>query len=189
VVAVPPAVVSAMGPVVAMPGTTTRTAVSDTIVKLAAEPLTVAAVVVFSAEPVTSTPVPTGPVAGLKPVTAGGGITVKRVAPLTVPVGVVTPIGPVTAPGGTTAEISLFEIFVNVAARTPPKVTAVVPDSPVPSISTVVPMAPVSGVMPVMRAFASVVAGVGDSGIVGGSTGGQASRVAFPFGLPIVGST
>ena len=59
------------------------------------------------------------------------------------------------APGGTTADISLFEMLANVVAETPPKVTFVLPDRPVPSMRTVAPTAPVFGVMPVMSALPS----------------------------------
>lgn len=54
--------------------------------------------------PVTVTDVPTGPLAGVKLVTTGDGMTVKLLALDAVPVAV-TEIGPVVAPDGTVAMI------------------------------------------------------------------------------------
>jgi len=53
--------------------------------------------------PLIVTRVPTGPLAGAKPVIAGGGTTVNAMLLLAVPAGVITLSGPVVAPAGTVA--------------------------------------------------------------------------------------
>jgi hypothetical protein len=77
--------------------------VAEVTVKLAALPLNVTAVAPVKAEPLIVTLVPTGPLAGVKLVIVGTGITVKLLALVAVPPGVVTLSGPVVAPAGTVA--------------------------------------------------------------------------------------
>ncbi|TMF75135.1 MAG: hypothetical protein E6I18_11785 [Chloroflexi bacterium] len=61
--------------------------------------------------PLIWTLVPTGPLAGAKPLMVGGlAVTVKLLTLLTVPPGVVTLIGPVVAPAGTVAWIRVGEL-------------------------------------------------------------------------------
>ena len=61
--------------------------------------------------PLIWTLVPTGPLAGAKPLMVGGlAVTVKLLTLLTVPPSVVTPIGPVVAPEGTVAWIRVDEL-------------------------------------------------------------------------------
>src|SRR2546427_8916971 len=91
------------------------------------------------------TPVPTGPLAGVKLVIVGELITVKLPALLAVPPGVVTLIVPVVAPVGTVAWIELAELTVKVALA-PLKATTVVPVKLVPLMVTLVPTGPLAGV-------------------------------------------
>jgi len=72
-------------------------------VKLAALPLNVTAVDPLKPVPLIVTLVPTRPLAGVKLVMVGGGITMNVFALLAVPPGVVTLIEPVVAPTGTVA--------------------------------------------------------------------------------------
>ena len=74
---------------------------AELTVKVALAPLNATAVVPVKFEPLMVTPVPTGPLAGVKPVIVGGLITVKLPALVAVPPGVVTLIVPVVAPAGT----------------------------------------------------------------------------------------
>ena len=71
--------------------------------KVALAPLKATTVVPVKLVPLMVTLVPTGPLAGVKPVIVGGLITVKLLALAAVPPGVVTLIGPVVAPAGTVA--------------------------------------------------------------------------------------
>ena len=73
------------------------------IVKAALAPLNATTVAPVKLVPPMVTLVPTGPLAGVKPVIVGGGITVKLLALVAVPPGVVTVMGPVAAPAGTVA--------------------------------------------------------------------------------------
>ena len=100
-VAVPPGVVTLIGPVVAPLGTIARTWVSESTVKKADVPLKATAVVPMKWLPLMVTVVPTGPLLGLKKLIVGGGITVKLLALVAVPAVVLTLIGPVVAPVGT----------------------------------------------------------------------------------------
>jgi hypothetical protein len=71
-VAVPPAVVTLTGPVVAPAGTVAWMVLSDVTVKLAAVPLNVTALVVVKLVPLIVTPDPTAPVVGAMLVIVGG---------------------------------------------------------------------------------------------------------------------
>ena len=71
--------------------------------KLAALPLKRTALAPVKFVPVIVTPVPTGPLVGVKLAIVGAGITVKLAALVAVPPGVVTLTGPVVAPAGTVA--------------------------------------------------------------------------------------
>src|SRR2546425_12836446 len=88
--------------------------------------------------------VPTGPLAGVKPVIVGGLITVKLLALVAVPPAVVTLIVPVVAPAGTVAVIWVSEFTVYVAV-VPLNFTAVAPVNAVPVITTLAPTAPLVG--------------------------------------------
>ena len=100
-VAVPPGVVTLIGPLVAPLGTVAVIWVLVFTVKLAPVPLKATAVAPVKLFPLMVTEVPTDPLLGLKELMVGGGITVKLLALVAVPPGVVTLIGPVVAPVGT----------------------------------------------------------------------------------------
>ena len=71
--------------------------------KLALTALNVTAVAPVKFVPLIVTLVPSGPLAGVKLVIVGAGITVKLLVLVAVPPGVVTLSGPVVAPAGTVA--------------------------------------------------------------------------------------
>src|SRR6266478_49866 len=102
-VAVPPGVVTLIVPVVGPAGTVAWIEVAELTVKVALTPLNATAVVPVKLVPLMVTLVPTGPLAGVKPVMVGGLITVKLPGLVAVPPGVVTLIVPVVAPVGTVA--------------------------------------------------------------------------------------
>src|SRR5947199_5920748 len=104
-VAVPPAVVALIVPVVAPVGTVAAICVAELTVKAAVVPLNFTAVAPVKAVPVIVTLAPTAPLVGEKLVMDGGGITVKELALVPVPPAVVTLIVPVVAPLGTVAVI------------------------------------------------------------------------------------
>ena len=109
--AVPPGVVTAMGPLVAPAGTVAVIEVSDTKVKaVAAVPSNLTLPPVTTAPvkpvPVRVTEEPIAPLAGAKPVSVGTGevVTVKEDGLAAVPDGVVTVIGPAVALALTNAD-------------------------------------------------------------------------------------
>ena len=105
--------------------------------------------------PVMVMEVPTGALAGEKPVIAGGGTTVKldaEVAPWTTSV-VVTVIGPVTAPWGTVVTIWVDVLLVTVAATPLEKTTVLfagVGSKLLPVMVTDAPTGALAGVKPAM---------------------------------------
>jgi hypothetical protein len=149
-VAVPPGVVTLMGPVVAPAGTVAVICVFESTVKAAFVLLNVTADAPKKLVPVMSTAEPSGPLVGLKEVIVGTGeaVTSKLAALVAVPSAFVTEIGPSVAPAGTVAEILCGLSIVNVAS-TPLKLTAVTSGSgPVklsPLITTGAPMGPLMG--------------------------------------------
>lgn len=146
-VAVPPGVVTAMGPAVARLGTVAVICVPESTVNDATTPLKVTEVAPVKFVPVIVTCVPTTPLSGEKLTMVGAGTasTVKFVALVAVPAGVVTAMAPVVAPAGTAATISVAEFTKN-EAGTPLKVTPVAPVKFVPVIVTGVPTGPLPGV-------------------------------------------
>lgn len=105
-VTVPPAVVTEIGPVFAPFGTVASISVAETTVNcFALVPLNITALPPLKLLPVIVTDVPIGPLAGVKALITGGGITVKVFVLVAVPPGVVTEIGPLVAPCGTIAII------------------------------------------------------------------------------------
>jgi hypothetical protein len=144
-VAVPPGVVTAIGPVVAPPGTVAESAVSDTTVNDAVAPPKVTRVVPVKLVPAIVTFVPTVPLVGAKEEMVGaGGVTVNAPVLVAVPPGAVTLIVPVDAPLGTFAVSDVSETTVN-DALVPPNLTLVVPVKLVPVIVTFVPTTPLVG--------------------------------------------
>jgi hypothetical protein len=110
-VAVPPGVVTVIGPVVAPAGTVAVIRDGPLTLKSALAPLNRTAVAPLKFVPLTVTDVPALPLVGEKLVIVGAGLemTVKLVALVAVPPGVVTAIGPDAAPSGTIAVICVFE--------------------------------------------------------------------------------
>jgi hypothetical protein len=157
-----------MGPVVAPAGTVVVTVPGLLTVNVAAVPPNLTAVAPVNVVPVIVTPVPNGPLAGVKEVMAG--VTVKRVVVTKGPLpGVVTVMGPVVAPAGTVVVIVPGGPSVNVAA-TPLNETAVAPAKVGSVIVTPVPTRPKIGVnglklIPSRKAMMSSVA-VGPSATV-----------------------
>ena len=107
-VAVPVAVMTDMGPVVAPGGTTAVMREGESTVKLVVgTPLNRTVVALSKFVPKITTAVPTGPVMGLKEVTVGSvlNVTVKSLRLVAVPTPFVTVIRPVVASAGTIAVI------------------------------------------------------------------------------------
>jgi hypothetical protein len=145
-VAVPSGVPTVIGPVAAPAGTAVVMDVSELTVNEAAVPSNATEAALLKPVPVRVTPVPTAPSDGEKDESVGGGYTVKLVALTPVPTGVVTEIRPVTAPAGTVAVIDVAEAVWKVAAAVPPKATDVAPVKLVPEMVTTVPSGPEAGV-------------------------------------------
>src|SRR3989442_337907 len=142
--AVPPGVVTLIGPVVAPLGTVAAIEVDEFTVKPALVPLKATTVAPVKFVPLIVTVVPTPPLVGEKLVIVGGGITVKLLALLAVPPAVVTLIGPLVAPLGTVAAIEVDEFTVK-PALTPLNRTALAPVKLVPLMVTLVPTPPLAG--------------------------------------------
>lgn len=141
--ALPPAVVTAILPLVAPLGTTAvMEVVLITVKVVAAIPLNFTAVAPEKFMPVMVTTVPVWPLVGVKEVIVGKETTVKLVALLAVPPGVVTLILPVVAPTGTMAFNAVAEILVIVVDATPLNFTALAPVKLVPIRVTVDPTRP-----------------------------------------------
>jgi hypothetical protein len=150
-VAVPPGVVTLIGPLAASAGTVASITLSDATVKVAAVsgcaavPLNVTDVAPVKFVPLIVTVTPTDPLVGLKLVIVVElATTVNALALVAVPPGVVTLSGPVVAPAGTVASITLSDVTVKVMA-VPLTVTAVAPVKVVPLIVTAVPTGPLAG--------------------------------------------
>src|SRR5712691_810963 len=144
--AVPPGVVTLIGPVVAPAGTVAVMVVAEFTVKLALVPLNSTTVAPVKLVPLMVTLVPTGPLVGVKLEIVGELlVTVKLTALLAVPPAVVTLIGPLVAPAGTVAVIVVAEPTVKLAL-VPLNSTALAPVKLVPLIETLVPAGPLVGV-------------------------------------------
>jgi hypothetical protein len=148
-VAVPPAVVTVSGPVVAPLGNVAVICVLELTVNDAEAPLNPTAVAPLKFVPLMVTLVPAAPLVGENEliVGAGGGapVTVKLVGLVAVPPGVVTVIGPLVAPLGTFAVICVLDTIVKVVSETPLNRTAVAPVKFVPVIVTLESAAPLVG--------------------------------------------
>jgi hypothetical protein len=172
-IAVPPAVVTLIGPVVTPAGTVARIAVAEVTLKLALTELKVTEVAPVKFVPLMVTLVPTGPLVGAKLVIVGGSTTVNALLLIAVPPAVVTLIGPVVTPAGTVARIAVAEVTVKLAL-TELKVTEVAPVKFVPLMVTLVPTGPLVGAKLV---------------IVGGSTTAKTPLlVAVPPGVVTLSS-
>lgn len=142
-VAFPPAVVTEMGPVVALEGTEVVILESEFTVYVAATPLKVTAVVPVKPPPVIVTAVPGAPLVGVKLLILG--CTVKLPELVTAPPLVVITIFPLLAPLGTVAVTEPSELTVTFVEATPPNVTFVVCVRLTPVIVTEVPSGPLAG--------------------------------------------
>jgi hypothetical protein len=143
-VAVPPGVVTAIGPVVAPAGTVNESCVSEATEKETEVPLSVTPVAPVKPVPVTVTDVPAVPLAGENDEMVGGTATMKDVPDEPVPFGVVTAIGPLVAPLGTVKVSCVSELTVK-AVGAPLSVTAVAPVKFAPVTMTDVPTVPLVG--------------------------------------------
>src|SRR5438552_18985254 len=103
--AVPPAVVTLIGPLVAADGTVAVIVVAEFTVKLALVPLNRTAVAPVKLVPLIVTLVPTGPLEIGRLASREGGMTVKLLELLAVPPGVVTLIGSLVSTIGSVAII------------------------------------------------------------------------------------
>src|SRR5437879_6010812 len=112
---------------------------------VALTPLNATALVPVKFVPVIVTPVPTGPLVGVKLAIVGGLLTVKLVELIAVAPGAVRLTGPVGAPVGTSACVPVPDVLVE-PSITPLTVTAVAPVKVVPLIVTPVPASPLPGV-------------------------------------------
>ena len=148
-VAVPPAVVTLTGPVVAVAGTIAWIDASERTLKVALVPLKVTAVAPVRFEPLMVTVLPAGPLAGVKLEIAGGTKTVKAPELCAVPPGVATLTGPLEAPTGTVAWMTESETTVKLALA-PLNATLVAPVKFAPLIVTDVPTGPLAGAKPAM---------------------------------------
>jgi hypothetical protein len=147
-VAVPPGVVTAIGPVVAPAGTVAVIWVEELTVKLALVPLNLTEVAPARLVPAITTLVPTGPLVGLKLVIVEE-VTLKAAMLVAVSVGVKMLIGPVVAPVGTTAVIWIGASTVK-PAGVPLNWTAVAPLKFAPVMTTEAPKLPPAGLKAVM---------------------------------------
>jgi hypothetical protein len=143
-VAVPAAVTTEIGPLVAPVGTTARICVDESCVKPAFSPLNRTALAALSPEPLIVTCVPIAPTVGVKLVTTG--VTVK-VGPVAVPAGVTTTTGPLVPLAGTVAVIRVEDALAN-EALAPLNRTLVAPLRPAPVMVTDVPVTPLAGAIP-----------------------------------------
>jgi len=148
-VAVPPGVVTEIGPVAAPAGTAAVIWAAEFTVKAALVPLNWTDVAPVKLVPVMTTLVPTGPLVGEKPEIVGAGITMNGAVLVAVPPGVVTEIGPVVAAAGTVAVTCVVELTVK-DVLAPLNWTAVVPPRFVPVTTTLAPTGPPEGAKPPM---------------------------------------
>lgn len=146
--ALPPGVVTEIGPLLAPFGTMAVIVCASTTVKTAVLLPNITLVAVVKFVPLIVTCVPTGPLAGVKFAIAGAAITAKLVPLVAKPPGVVTVIGPEVAPAGTVAMI-FMPLNLN-DALVPLNVTEVAPLRFAPLIVTDVPTLPLAGVKPVI---------------------------------------
>lgn len=146
-VAVPPAVVTEIEPVVAPFGTDVEMWLASVTENAAVVPLNLTLVALIKFVPVIVTLIPDWPLVGEKLVIVGaaGALTVKLVAELAEPCDVTIVIFPVTALAGI-VKVRLVELATeNVVAATPPTETDVAPVKLVPLTVTEVPTVPLVG--------------------------------------------
>ena len=148
-VAVPPGVVTAIGPVVALAGTVAVICVLESTWKVAAVPLNLTQLAPVNPVPVSVTPAPAAPLPGVTLTTLG--LTRKVPVLVAVPAVVLTVIFPAVAPAGTVAVILVGISTVKVVAGAPLTLTDVAPVKLAPVMVTLAPIAPLDGVKLVIR--------------------------------------
>jgi hypothetical protein len=141
--ALPPVVVTFMGPLFAPLGTVAVMVSESITVNPADLPANITLDTPVKFDPLIVTCVPTAPLGGEKPVMVGGGMNVKLAPLVATPAGVVTESGPLVAPFGTVAMI--FMPLNLKVALVPLKVTRVAPFRFVPLMVTAVPIPPIVG--------------------------------------------
>jgi len=150
-VAVPPAVVTLIVPLVAPFGTVVEMWLASVTEKVAAVPLNCTPVAPLKFVPVIVTATPACPLVGEKLAIVGAAVlTVKLLADVAVPCGVTIETFPVAAPLGTVAVTFVALTAANVVAATPPNETEVAPFKFVPVTEIEVPAAPLVGLKLVM---------------------------------------
>jgi hypothetical protein len=148
-VAMPPGVVTPIIPVAAPTGTVAVICVDEITVNMTAGmPPNVTDEALLKFEPVMVTDDPIAPFAGLKPVIAGIGTTVKTPELTAVPAAAVTLMTLVVAPAGTTTEMDVPELTVNTLVDAAPNVTSETAVKFDPVIVTGVPTGPLDGLKP-----------------------------------------
>ena len=163
-VAVPPAVVTLIAPLVAPFGTVAEMWPASVTEKVAVVPLNFTPVAPVKFVPVIVTFVPDCPLVGEKLVIVGAAaLTVKLPADVAFPCGVTIEILPVTAALGTVAITFVALTTEKIVAATPPIETEVAPFKFVPVTDIEVPTAPLVGLKLVM---VGVFAGCGVGGVV-----------------------
>src|SRR5438552_2339697 len=143
--AVPPGVVTLIGPLVAPAGTVVVIAVAEFTATVALVPLNSSAEAPVKLVALLVALVPCRPLCGVELVIGGVLMTVKLAALLAVPSEVVTLIGPLETPAGTVAVIAVAEPTVKLAL-VPLNSTAEAPVQLVPLMVTLVPTGPLPGV-------------------------------------------
>jgi hypothetical protein len=149
-VAVPPGVVTAIGPLVAPAGTIAVIWPAESTVKPACLPLNFTAVAPVKLVPLTTTAVPT-PRSGETPVIVGATCTVSAFALVAKPPPFTTTMEPLVALSGTIAVILVAELTLEVAGEEPLKVTSNAPVKLTPWMTTLRPTAALDGVKLVIR--------------------------------------
>ena len=179
-VAVPPGVITDIGPVVARRGTVATISVSELTSNEAVLAWNFTDEAPVYPVPVIVTVVPADPLDGANRAIVGGGdgVTTKSITLAPVPSASVTDTGPVVAPTGTIAVICVSASTVNDGAAVPLKATPVAPlesANPVPVIVTDVPATPVTG-----RNTTTTGAAARARGVTANSTTVNASASAAP---------
>ena len=209
-VAVPPAVVTEIGPSVAPPGTVSRSSVRERREKPALVPFTLTEVTPPKPVPSTTTWLLGAAAPGAKPLIVG--TARKRARLVAVPPAVTTESLPLVAVSGTVAVIWWSESMLGLVAATPLNLTALTSVKPEPVMVTLAPAAPLPGlkevsfgstlktaalspvpfglVTPILpvRAPAGTVARicVGDTIVGVAATPPKVTEVAVPTFLPLI---
>jgi hypothetical protein len=191
--AAPVAVVTRIGPVVALAGTTAVIVGSLTTVKLLADvPLKLTLVAPVKLVPIMVMVSPAPPLAGaIMLITGAGGgnggaISNVNTTLVAVPAGVAIVIGPVVAPIGTTAAILVSFTIVKLLAATPLKLTLVAPVRFAPLITTVIPIEPLGGAIALISGAGAGTGVTTGAGIGVGSGVGSGVVITLSVNTPLL---